>query len=158
MRIDPATPANIVDVARRMRDRDFTEFSAVSEAENREQLAEQLLARYGHRGDAICASLDRPVAIGAMVLARPGVATLMFFATDEFRRIALPLTRWIKWELFPRYREADVHRIECASIEGHDEAHRWIELLGLRREAVMPGYGKGQETFHQFAMVKGQTP
>lgn len=158
MRLDPATDEQIRDIALRMRDSDFREFSAVAEAETRTELAEQLTARYGGRDDMICAGLERPIAVGSMVLARPGVATLLFFATDDFRKIALPLTRWIKWELFPRYREAGVHRVECVSIEGHDAAHRWIEMLGLRREATMPGYGKGRETFHQFAMVKDQAP
>src|SRR5690606_23608090 len=96
---------------------------------------------------------DEPVAAGAMVGARPNVITLMFFATDDFPKIALPLTRFITKNLFQKYRDNGVHRIECVSIEGYDEAHRWIKILGLHHEAVFPGFGKNGEAFHQFAKV-----
>jgi hypothetical protein len=79
--------------------------------------------------------------------------TLAFFATDQFPEIALGLTKFIKDRLFPRYRAEGVHRIECLSMEGYDAAHRWIGVLGLKREAVLPKFGKGGETFFQFAWV-----
>jgi hypothetical protein len=75
-----------------------------------------------------------------------------------FPKIALALTRFIRSRLFPRYRANGVHRIECASLDGYVEVHRWIELLGLRQEAVMPGYGRGGETFLQFAWVADARP
>lgn len=159
MQIDPATHKEIFDVAMQMRERDFYEFTAVCDIDTREELAFALMEQHGPGGGAMCAKFEgEPVAIGALVVGRPGVATLLFYATSRFPKVALPLTRWIKWELFPRYREAGTHRIECASIEGYDQAHRWIEMLGLHREAVMPGYGKRGETFHQFAMVKDVGP
>ena len=40
----------------------------------------------------------------------------------------------------------------------HAEVHRWVELLGLKREAVMPKYGKGGETYIQFAWVADAGP
>lgn len=159
MQIDIATPQEIFDVAMHMRETDFFEFTAVSPIDSREDLAMTLMERYGPSGEVICARYEgQPTAIGSLVMTRPGVATLLFYATAKFPKIALPLTRWIKWELFPRSREAGIHRIECASIDGYEQAHRWIEMLGLRREAVMHGYGKRGETFHQFSMVKNVGP
>ena len=66
----------------------------------------------------------------------------------------MPLTRFITKNLFEKYRAKGVHRIECVSIDGYDEAYRWIKLLGLHHEAVLPGFGKNAEVFRSFAWVK----
>lgn len=159
MRIDAATPATVRYVAETMRQSDFAEFSAVSRAETRQALADDLTARYGDHPDVLVASFEsRPVAVGAMIEARPNVITLFFFATDQFPLIALQMTRFIRQRLFPRYKAAGVHRIECVSIEGYEAAHRWIEILGLEPEADMPGYGRAGETFRQFAWVSDVRP
>ena len=94
-----------------------------------------------------------PVCIGGGIEHRPNVVTLLLFATDRFPYVALSLTRFVTRSLFTQYRNAGVHRIEAVSMVGHDEAHRWIETLGLKREAVLRGYGKNGETFLQFAWV-----
>lgn len=152
MRIDRATPETIRAVAERMRERDVVEFAATSFAATRDQLTDDLVRRYAELPGVICASnAGGPVAVGATIEARPNVLTLLFFATDAFPGIALGLTRFIRQRLFPAQRAAGVHRIECVSIDTHIDAHRWIEILGLRREAEMPGYGKAGETFYQFA-------
>lgn len=154
MRIDGPSIAHVRAVADSMRETDVAEFLAVSHASRREQLADLLVAKYGEADDTFCFSDgDKPVAVGAMVHARPNVITLMFFATEHFTQIALPLARWTRNHLFPRYRNVGVHRIECVSIAGYSQAHKWIRLLGLQEEATMPGYGKNGETFHQFAWV-----
>jgi hypothetical protein len=154
MRIDGPSPDHVGFVLNNIRQSDVKEFLAVSFASNSEQLARDLLPKYCEHSGVICASDDvGPVAVGAMIEARPNVITLMFFATDRFPLIALPLTKFIRQRLFPRYRKVGVHRIECVSIAGYDEAHRWIEALGLTKEAELPGYGKGGETFIQFAWV-----
>jgi len=155
MRVDVTTPENVRHVAERMRASDYREFSALSYADSRDEMTDMLVDVYGNHPSGICAYNDNaPVAAGAMVEGRPNVMTLMFFATDDFPKIALPLTRFITKNLFEKYRANGVHRIECVSIEGYDEAHRWIKLLGLHHEAVFPGYGKGGEAFFQFSWVK----
>ncbi len=155
MKIEPASHTQITDVGLRMRERDRREFAAVSEADTRTEIVESLLRRYAMDRSAICASLDgEAVAVGAIVMARPNVGSLCFFATDDFNRVAAGLTKWIRRDLFPRYQQAGVHRIECISIDGYEQTHRWIELLGLKREAVLKGFGKSGETFHQFAWVR----
>ncbi len=154
MRVEVATPSDILDVARNMRESDLREFSAMLPVDGREPVAQEVLRRHAAYDDTICASLAGiPVAIGAVRVFRPNVATLFFLATGQFRQIAMPLTRFIRQRLFPEIRAAGVHRIECVSIDGHEQAHRWIKILGLRHEAVCKGYGKNGETFHQFAWV-----
>ena len=155
MRVDVTTPENVRHVAERMRASDYREFSALSYANGLLELTALLVRDYGEHPSGICAyASDEPVAVGAMVEGRPNVITLMFFATDDFPKIALPLTRFITKNLFEKYRAEGVHRIECVSIEGYDEAHRWIKLLGLRHEAVLPGFGKNAEAFHSYSWVK----
>lgn len=155
MKIDAPLRADVRYVAENMRQKDIVEFRAVSRAESTDELAEALIERYGDRGDTICARLDdgTPVAIGAMIESRFNVVTLLFFATDDFPQIAMALTKFIVQRLFPRYRNAGVHRIECVSHVDYVEAHRWIETLGLEKEAEMPGYGRNGETYFQFAWV-----
>ena len=154
MMIEPATAQDVAYVAERMRTADADEFLALAHAPDRAALAESLVARYGaHPATIVARTDDGPIAIGAGVEARPNVVTLLFFATDKFPVVALGLTRFITRNLFSRYREAGVHRIEAVSSESHRAAHRWIRALGLQQEAVFPGYGRGGETFIQFAWV-----
>ena len=155
LRVDAPSVEDVARVARNMRPNDFTEFSAVSFADTREALAETLVQRYGTFPGTLCIyDGNEPIAVGAMLQARPNVATLLFFATAEFPRVALGTTKFIRQRLFPMARKSGVHRIECVSIEGYHEAHRWIGVLGLEREAVLRGYGKNGETFIQFAWVQ----
>lgn len=156
MKTDPGSLAHVRHVADNMRDKDAAEFLAVSFHKTRQELADSLVERYARGADTYCFSLDdgTPVAVGAMVEGRPNVITLMFFATDRFGEIALPLARFTKRQLFPRYFAAGVHRIECISIDGYSDNHRWIALLGLNWEAEFPCFGKDGQKFHQFALVK----
>ena len=160
MKIDAPSRGDILAVALALRERDYAEFSALSFAEDRASLAGALADRYAGKSDTFCAYAgDDPVAVGAMVMGRPGVVTLMFFATDRIPEIGLALTKFITQRLFPAYRAIGVHRIECVSLEGYEEVHRWIEILGLRREAgPFKGFGRGGEAFVQFAWVADASP
>lgn len=106
MKIDVATDDDIRAVALQMRERDFAEFSAVTTAATPEELADLLASRYAGRPDVLCASLDGvPVCIGGTIESRPNVMTLLFFATDRFSDIAIPITRFIR-RLFSNYEKA----------------------------------------------------
>lgn len=159
MKIDVATFGDVYRVARFMRTRDIEEFLAVCPVQTHEGLIMRLMERFGNRDDLIVArDGGEAVAIGGLIEHRPHVATLLFFATDGFPAIALGLTRFIRQRLFPRVKRAGVHRIEAVSIAGYHETHRWIEILGLKREAEFRGYGKNGETFVQFAWVSDAVP
>lgn len=154
LKVRQALDADVAHVARNMRPSDVAEFLAVSPAANADELADLLLDRYGGHPGAIAVEIDgEPICIGAGLEGRPNVVTLLFFATPRFAEAAVGVTRFVTRNLFPRYRTAGVHRIEAISIEGYTDAHRWIEILGLRREAVLQGFGKNGEAFHQFAWV-----
>ena len=160
MKIEPAGFTDVVDVARNMRERDFAEFSAVSWQIDKESLAHDLGQRYGNRPDVMCGWWnDKPTCIGGVIIARPNVATLLFLATDDFGRIAFPVTKWIKKELFPRLQEAGIHRFEAVSLAANTESHSWLRVLGLTPETKpMKGYGRSGEAFIQFAWVPDVRP
>ena len=156
MKIDGPTRESVRHIVDNMRQSDIDEFQAVSAVENVDMLRDLLVERYGEHPDGFCflANDGAPIGAGAMIQARPNVVTLMFFATEAFVSIANPLARFTKQRLFPRYRDAGVHRIECVSMAGYTAMHRWIRMVGLEEEAVMKGYGRNGETFHQFAWVR----
>ena len=155
MMIDVPSVEHVRYVADHIRPKDAEEFLAVSFANTPAELADTLVQRYGGHHEAYAFSDDdgTPVGVGAMVEGRPNVITLMFFATERFAKLALPIARFTKHRLFPNYRDAGVHRIECVSIAGYEHAHKWIRLCGMKEEGVFRGFGKNGEAFHQFAWV-----
>lgn len=154
MKIEPASVDDVHSVALRMRQRDFEEFSAVTPADTYAGLATLMADRYGGRPDVMCGSDDAlgPICIGGTIEARPNVISLLFFATDDFPKIALPITRFIRQNLFPKLIAAGAHRIEAVSMDGHDQTHAWLRTIGLEAETgPMRGYGKNREDFVQFS-------
>ncbi len=153
MTIDEPDEDYVRFVAERMREKDRAEFEAMTFANTKSELNQILVNRYSN-GTAIGVGKDEPIAVGAMVEVRPNVITLMFFATDRFGEIAIDLTRFIKRELFERYKAAGVHRIECVSMATYTASHRWIGILGLEHEATFEGFGRDGQAYKQFAWVK----
>lgn len=155
MNVEAATPADVRRVAEQMRSRDREEFMAVSPFKTHDELVDAIVARYGDHQDVIVAHWENgPVAVGGLIHHRPHVGTLMFFANDDMEKIGSDLTRFIKQRLFPGYTLAGTHRIECASLDGYEEVHRWLGVLGLEREATMKKYGRNGEDFVQFSWTR----
>jgi hypothetical protein len=154
--VEPALPNDVARVAAAMRQRDRDEFMPMTHFERHEQLVKSLVQRFGGHPDVFTVFDDPgPVAVGGMLLHRPNVATLLFFATDDFKgKVAADFTRFVKQRLFPQYIAAGVHRIECQSIEAYASVHNWLEVLGLKEEATLPKFGRGGETYIQFAKVE----
>lgn len=155
LKIEPATADQIYDVALGMRPRDFEEISALNFAEDRAQLADILMRRYGRNEDVLCASWHgMPVCIGGFLLTRPNVISMMMFATSEFPRIGYGITRFVRNTLMPRYERAGIRRFEAISLDGYDEIHGWLRLLGLEAEtAPLRNFGKNGEAFIYFSKV-----
>lgn len=154
--IDRATFEQVRHVALHMRQRDFIEFAATSPFDTRAGLADALAERYGGRDDVLCCSVaGEPICIGGTIEAWPNVVSLLFFATPSFPRVGLRITRFIRNELFPRYIDAGVHRIQAISLAGYDEVHDWLRTLGMEQEGgLLRAYGKGGEDFVQFARIE----
>lgn len=152
MRIDSAQPFEIRSVALAMRESDYAEFSAVSFDFSRQALAETLVQRLGRRPDTIVGALEEPICIGVPLELRPNVITLMFFATDRFPEIGLPITRFIVRQLFPKLRAAGVHRFETIAMAGDEHRANWLKTLGLKPETgALLNYGRNGEVFVQYS-------
>jgi hypothetical protein len=156
MKVVPPNPDDVRAVALLMRQRDRDEFMPLTHFTEHHELVSSLTERFGEHPDCfVVMSHDGPVAVGGMLLHRPNVATLLFFASDAFAgRVAADFTRFVKQRLFPGYVAKGVHRIECQSLEDYTSVHNWLEVLGLKREATMPGFGRGGETYIQFSWTK----
>lgn len=149
-RIELATQDEIYSVALAMRERDLAEFSAALPVHRRRDVAANLAMRYGGRDDVMVGAVDgKPICIGGTVQVNDAIH-LLFFATDEFPKIAISITRFIRQELFPRFFEAGIQRVECASIEGYEHAHRWLRLLGLKEIGATEFKGRNGEAFVHF--------
>lgn len=79
----------------------------------------------------------------------PNVWSVYAMGTDAFPGRAM--TKFALRHMMPAMLDVGAHRAQCDSLATHDQAHRWIEGLGGRRESVMPGFGSRGETFIRFA-------
>ena len=155
MKIEPARPEDIYEVAVAMRGRDYEEISCLYPTESRRDLAMALVARYGGRPDILCGFWhNQPVCIGGFIEVRPRVISMMLFATADFPKIGLGITRFTTRQMMPRLEAAGVHRFEAVSLDGYTEVHAWLGVLGLRQEtAPLRNFGKNGESFILFSKV-----
>ena len=147
MIIEPATYDAALYVAANMRAADAEEIFATRWVEDRQALAREVAARPDF---AWVAGAGEPIACIGVLQVWPRVWEAWMFATDRFPAIGFPLTRWVQRAMMPAVAGAGAHRVHCHSIEGHHEAHRWLEALGAVRESSKPFFGRNGETFHVY--------
>src|SRR5690349_19657860 len=112
-----------------MRESDRREIFATRTPDDRILLAHQA-ADFSRFGAVIATDAGTPVCALGAVGQWPGLWNVWMFATDDWPRIAIGATRYVRRVLIPNLVNAGAHRAECKSIEGHKPAHRWLELLG----------------------------
>lgn len=151
MRLAKLNPGDVLYIAQNLRECDKREIFSTRWSESPEDFTADILS-FGEF--AWVCGLERPIAaIGAAPL-RPGCWTMWMFATDEFNKIGISLTKFAKRVIFPALKEAGAHRLETLSIEGHYTAHRWLEYLGAHREAEHKSFGKNRETFYSYSWTR----
>jgi hypothetical protein len=154
--IDQILPL-VWDTAFRMREKDYEELSCIFEGKSRKELADILAVQYAPHPTIKLYALDdgTPTVVMGWTMARPGTAQIGMFATDDFGRIKAAVSKHIVRHFFDDINTYNIHRMECFSLGTHTEAHEWIEWLGLKKEAEIPGYGKNGEMFVSFAWTRG---
>lgn len=148
-----ATLADVTYVAERMRSHDRAERLALSHGDDPVAAAVQFL-RLPHL--AVTVWKGTPIAVIGVVFPHPGVASTIFFATDQFRHVALATTRFIRRTLFPILLSTGIHRLQVCSMHGHGvpDGHGWIRSFGARKEASLYKYGRNEEDFILYTLDK----
>lgn len=146
--VDP-TLLDILYVVHHMRDWDQREVFAARFDDDPDRFAVDLWNNVGE----LCwvAGQERAIAvIGAKELF-PGAWSALMIATDEFPKIGLPLTRFVRRRMIPAIQARGARWGDCRSIEGHQVAHQWLEALGAKKEdKPLSRYGKNGEDFYRF--------
>lgn len=139
---------DVLHVAERMRPEDRREIFGTRWTDSNEDLARDVM-----RCGAFCWvawTNDWPVAVFGAFPLHPGVWTVFLFATDDFRKIAFSLTKYVRRVMIPSLVKTGAHRAECRSIEGHTDAQRWLGMLGAKPEGFEAGYGRNGENYIKY--------
>jgi hypothetical protein len=146
--VPDTSPAAVHHVAANMREWDRKEIFALRWDDDPRSVANDVLRVPGFSWVAF--SGDVPAAVIGAAPAWPGVWSVFAFGTDDFSRVALALTKHVRRFMVPALKNQGAHRAQCHSIEGHEDAHRWLKLLGAHTEPMIRGFGRGRENFIPF--------
>ena len=150
--IKMATLEDVSYVADRMRPHDRAERLALSHGDDAVSAAVRFLDM-PHL--AVTVWKGTPISVIGVVFPHPGVASTIFFATEEFRHVALATTRFIRRTLFPILLSTGIHRLQvCSMGPAGSPAHRWILGFGAKPEAELVAYGKNGENYTLYVLDK----
>jgi hypothetical protein len=79
--------------------------------------------------------------------------TAWAFGTGRLKRAVPSITRFCREEWPKQLIPIGVTRVEIRSLADHDLAHRWLQAIGCRREALMTNYGVHGEDFELWAFI-----
>lgn len=148
MRIFPFTSEYVGHVVRNMRQADRDEIWAL-QWDDVDDVA--YTVRCMSSGYAFVLGAERPIAYVAGVPMWPNVWQVGMFATDEWPRIAMYTTKFVRRCVIKGLVDTGAIRAFCYSSATHHIAHRWLESLGAERECEQRNFGKNGETFYTYA-------
>ena len=143
---------DLLFVADRMREWDRREVFATQWDDDAAKLVSNILA--GGEFGWVAGVDGLPVAAFGAIPVWNGVWQVWMFATDDWPKVALGVTRFIKKVMIPALEEVGCHRAECRSMDGHDVAHRWLECLGAHKESELPHFGRDGQTFYLYCWTR----
>lgn len=164
IRIEGGRFKTICDIANRMRMDDRVELAATSP-----QMSSAVLAR-GIMAKAELVFVARyngvPAACWGMMPMWPGVGYAFAFGTDDWGKVLIAVTRFVRGFMVSYLLDNGYHRIEARSLATRSDVGRWLEIFGAEAEAVLRGSGARGEDFvlyrwlsdeHQPAQIQGTT-
>ncbi|WP_145670184.1 hypothetical protein [Bradyrhizobium stylosanthis] len=131
---------------------------------------EQIYVLNGHRDPGVLAKVimaaanfswvawgeGKPIAVFGAVEQHKGVWQIYMLTTPDFRKIAIPLTRFLKRTMVPiLFDELGCRRLEGFFHEDNVFIHRWVEGFGAKREYVKEGYAPDGKAYFGYAICKG---
>lgn len=148
MLLEDIEPVGLAHVVNNMRKSDVHEIFATTNASSAQEYVDEMmmLKRAGLCG-WIASQDGVPIAALGIMPMWHNVVNVWMFATDDFPKIALQLTRFVRRNMVPALTSGGIHRAQCFSMNGHVVAQRWLEILGAKREGVAKGFGSGGEDF-----------
>lgn len=154
MRLGPLDIPAAIFVCRNLRAADVRELEATRFGElDRDELAVEIVRTWGGTYGWVVFDADgEPTAIFGATNPWPGMFSAFMVATDNFPRVGLGLTKFVKRIFIPHLLSRG-HRVEARSIEGHDHAHKWLRALGATVEARHFNYGRQGEDFLVFTLA-----
>jgi hypothetical protein len=150
----PAVYGDVVFIARRLRALDAEEILPLIWSGRPEDLAAVSCSTGWF--STVALFNGKPVAAYGAYMQRPQFFRVWMFATDDWSRVALTVTRDIRQRMMPAMLETGAVRADCWSMDGHDVAHRWLEMLGAVREASLEDYGPTRRAFHCYAWTRSR--
>jgi RimJ/RimL family protein N-acetyltransferase len=153
--IRAASPSDVKSLALEMRERDEEEFLSSGFCETKQELSDELYAQTPYYAEMLTAEIDgKPLAVFGIALLRPGVASVLFFANDDFRSNIRPLARVMRSELIAAMKRHKLHRVEAACLKSHTDAQNWMKILGMVKEADLKAFGRRGEDFELWRRTK----
>ena len=146
--------ADVVYIARNMRDLDAEEIFPLTWTGKPEDLAMGICASGGISNVALCSG--RPVAAWGAHMTRPKMWSVWMFSTNQWPTVALTVTRNIRKVMMPSMIDSGAVRADCWSMEGHHVAHRWLEILGATVECSAEDYGATRKKFFCYSWTRSR--
>lgn len=88
-----------------------------------------------------------PVSVMGWRQTWPNVANVWAFGTDRWPEAVKTMTKVVRRVIVPALVEGGYHRAECAALTERADTAKWLPMLGMKREAVLAGFGSQREDF-----------
>ena len=138
--------ADVLTVCQNLREQDKTEIFAVRFDSEPEDLAETTMNMIGSAW--MVYDDDRsPVAVMGIHPVSPGVWGAFAFANNQFHRVAIGLTRFIRKGILPSLLATGAKQVQAMVWTEYHQARKWLAGFGAREVAVIPNFGKNGEDF-----------
>lgn len=92
-------------------------------------------------------SLDEPIYAGGAYPIGDGVWQTWGFATDRFKEIATPITKFVRRVMMPTLKERGCTRVESTCSGEDPHVAGWMKVLGYEQVRIVPAFGRNGEDF-----------
>jgi hypothetical protein len=101
---------------------------------------------------------DKPTTVFGAVPIHAGVWSTFLLTTPDFKKLAIPLTRFAKRTVVPTlFEKIGAHRLEAVLHEKNTHIHRWVEALGARKEFVKERYAPDGSAYYGYVLHNQST-
>lgn len=137
---------DVLAVCQHLREQDRREIFATRFDSEPEDLAETTMNLIGSAW--MVYDNDRnPVGVLGFHPVSPGIWGAFAFANDNFNKIAISLTRFIRKGILPSLLATGAKQVQAMVWTEYHQARKWLAGFGAREVAVIPNFGKNGEDF-----------